>query len=157
MIHYKYKRRSVVLDFRKDIAMELDTNNHSVFMLNYHLIMCVKYRNNVINDAISLRLKEIFKNICLNYNISLEEWNHDKDHVHILFKAHPNTEISKFINAYKSASSRLLKKEFPQIKQKLWKEHFWSQSFCLLTTGGAPMEVIKKYIESQGQTDRKRK
>ena len=63
--------------------MELDTNNHSVFMLNYHLIMCVKYRNNVINDAISLRLKEIFKNICLNYNISLEEWNHDKDHVHI--------------------------------------------------------------------------
>ena len=63
---YKYKRRSVVLDFRKDIAMELDTNNHSVFMLNYHLIMCVKYRNNVIDDAISLRLKEIFKNICLN-------------------------------------------------------------------------------------------
>ena len=55
MIYYKYKRRSVVLDFRKDIAMELDTNNHSVFMLNYHLIMCVKYRNNVINDAISLR------------------------------------------------------------------------------------------------------
>ena len=126
-------------------------------MLNYHLIMCVKYRNNVIDDAISLRLKEIFKSICLNYNISLEEWNHDKDHIHILFRAHPNTEISKFINAYKSASSRLLKKEFPQIRQKLWKEHFWSQSFCLITTGGAPIEVIKKYIESQGQRDRKRK
>ena len=110
MIHYKYKRRSVVLNFRKDIAMELDTNNHSVFMLNYHLIMCVKYRNNVIDDAISLRLKEIFKNICLNYNISLEEWNHDKDHVHILFRGQPNSEISKFINAYKSASSRLIKK-----------------------------------------------
>ena len=110
MIHYKYKRRSVVLNFRKDIAMELDTNNHSVFMLNYHLIMCVKYRNNVIDDAISLRLKEIFKNICLNYNISLEEWNHDKDHVHVLFRGQPNSEISKFINAYKSASSRLIKK-----------------------------------------------
>ena len=81
----------------------------------------------------------------------------DKDHIHILFRAHPNTEISKFINAYKSASSRLLKKEFPQIRQKLWKEHFWSQSFCLITTGGAPIEVIKKYIESQGQRDRKRK
>lgn len=72
--------------------------------------MCVKYRNNVIDDAISLRLKEIFKNICLNYNISLEEWNHDKDHVHILFRGQPNSEISKFINAYKSASSRLIKK-----------------------------------------------
>ena len=90
--------------------MELDTNNHSVFMLNYHLIMCVKYRNNVIDDAISLRLKEIFKNICLNYNISLEEWNNDKDHVHVLFKGQPNSEISKFINAYKSASSRTYKK-----------------------------------------------
>ena len=63
-----------------------------------------------------------------NYNITLEEWNHDKDHVHILFRDHPNTEISKFINAYKSASSRLLKKEFPQIRQKLWKDYFWSQS-----------------------------
>lgn len=55
------------------------------------------------------------------------------------------------INAYKSASSRLLKKEFPLIRQKLWKEYFWSQSFCLLTTGGAPVEVIRKYIESQGE------
>jgi len=57
----------------------------------------------------------------------------------------------------KSASSRLLKKEFPQIRQKLWKEYFWSQSFCLLTTGGAPIEVIKKYIETQGQENRQKK
>lgn len=63
----------------------------------------------------------------------------------------PHTEISKFINAYKSVSNRLLKKEFPQIRQKLWKEYFWSQSFCLLTTGGATIKVIKKYIESQGE------
>ena len=77
--------------------------------------------------------------------------NHDVDHVHLLFKAHPKTTISKFINAYKSASSRLIKKEYPEIKQKLWKEKFWSQSFCLITTGGAPIEVIKKYIESQGR------
>lgn len=66
------------------------------------------------------------------------------------------SEISKFINANKSASSRLLKKEFPQIRQKLWKECFWSQSFCLLTTGGAPIEVIRKYIKSQGEKGRKR-
>ena len=79
------------------------------------------------------------------------EWNHDTDHVHILFKAHPNTELSKFINAYKSASSRLIKKNFPEIRKKLWKEYFWSQSFCLLATGGAPPEIIKKYIETQGE------
>lgn len=137
--------------------MKLDNNAHSVFLLNYHLVLVVKYRRQVFDGDISNRAKEIFEYIAPNYNITLEEWNHDKDHIHILFRAHPNTEISKFINAYKSASSRLLKKEFPQIRQKLWKEHFWSQSFCLITTGDAPIEVFKKYIESQGQRDRKRK
>ena len=126
-------------------------------MLHYHLVLVVKYRRQIFNDEISNRAREIFEYIAPNYNITTEEWNHDKDHVHILFRAHPNTEISRFINAYKSASSRLLKKEFPQIRQKLWEERFWSQSLCLLTTGGAPTEVIKKYIESQGQNDRRRK
>jgi len=68
-----------------------------------------------------------------------------------LFKATPTTPLSKFINAYKSASSRLIKKEFPEIRQKLWKEYFWSRSYCLLTSGGAPVEMIRKYIESQGE------
>ena len=131
--------------------MKLDSNAHSVFLLNYHLVLVVKYRRKVFNNDISNHAKEIFEYISPNYNITLQEWNHDLEHVHILFKAHPNTEISKFINAYKSASSRLLKKEFPQIREKLWKEYFWSQSFCLLTTGGAPLDVIKQYIENQGE------
>lgn len=135
--------------------MRLDSNNHSVFMLHYHLIMCVKYRNKVINDNISNRLKEIFEKIAPAYNITLEGWNHDNDHVHILFKGQPNTEISKFINAYKSASSRLIKKEFPEIRKSLWKEMFWSQSFCLLTTGGATVDIIQQYIQSQGKKDDK--
>ena len=69
----------------------------------------------------------------------------------MLFRAQPKTELSKFINAYKSASSRLLKQEYPQIRRQLWREYFWSRSFCLLTTGGAPIEVIRKYIEQQGE------
>ncbi|WAA12913.1 IS200/IS605 family transposase [Fervidibacillus halotolerans] len=130
--------------------MELDNNNHSVFSLYYHLVLVVKYRRPVIDDTISDYAKDMFVRLGKNYNISLVEWNHDMDHVHILFKAHPNSELSKFINAYKSASYRLIKKHFPQVKRKLWKEYFWSRSFCLLTTGGAPIEVIKKYIENQG-------
>ena len=131
--------------------MKLDTNAHSVFLLHYHLILVVKYRRQVFTDEISERAKEIFSYIAPSYKIELVEWNHDKDHVHILFKGQPKTEMSKFINAYKSASSRLRKKEFPIIRQKLWKEMFWSQSFCLLSSGGAPIEVIKEYIETQGQ------
>ena len=113
--------------------------------------MVVKYRRQVMDDDISERAKEIFSYISPKYGIVLEEWNHDLDHVHIMFRAKPATEISKFINAYKSASSRLLKKEFPQIREKLWKEYFWSKSFCLLSAGGAPVEVIREYIESQGE------
>ena len=131
--------------------MKLDNNAHSVFLLYYHLILVVKYRRQVFDDSISNRAKEIFTYIAPGYSITLQEWNHDKDHVHILFKAHPNTQISKFINAYKSASSRLLKKEFPEIRKKLWKEYFWSQSFCLLSAGGAPLETIRQYIETQGE------
>ena len=91
--------------------MKLDNNNHSVFLMYYHLVFVVKYRRKVINNIVSGRLKEIFEYISPNYNIALQEWNHDIDHIHILFKCQPNTELSKFINSYKSASSRLIKKE----------------------------------------------
>jgi len=130
-----------------------DTNNHSVFLLQYHLILVTKYRRKVIDDEISKRLKEIFEYISAKdqYKLKLIEFNHDKDHLHILFKSEPKSEISKFINAYKSASSRLIKKEFPRVKEKLWKEYFWSRSFFLVTTGSVTLEVLRQYVESQGK------
>ncbi len=131
--------------------MRLDNNNHSVFAMYYHLILVVKYRRRVFDDTISDYAKSVFERLAPGYNITLLEWNHDVDHVHIMFKAQPNTELSKFINAYKSASSRLIKRDYPEVRKKLWKEYFWSQSFCLLTTGGAPIDVIRKYIETQGE------
>lgn len=131
--------------------MELDTNNGSVFLLHYHLVLVVKYRRRVINDDISNELKTIFDNIQGNYDISLQEWKHDIDHVHILFKANPKTELTKFLNSYKSASSRIIKRKFPSIKNKLWKESFWTKSYCLITTGGANIDTVKKYIENQGE------
>ncbi|QWH69709.1 IS200/IS605 family transposase (plasmid) [Bacillus wiedmannii] len=123
--------------------MKLDSNNHSVFLLYYHLVLVVKYRRNLFDDDMSDYAKDMFVRLSENYNITLVEWNHDVDHVHILFKAHPNTEMTKFINAYKSASSRLIKRDFPQVKKKLW--------FCLLTTGGSPIDVVKTYIENQSE------
>lgn len=131
-------------------SLDLDCNKHSVFLLNYHLVMVVKYRRKVITDQISDRLKDMFELIGKDYKITVDTWNHDTDHVHVLFRAEPKTELTKFLNAYKAASSRRIKQEFPEIRDKLWKEAFWSQSFCLLTTGGAPLDVIRKYIETQG-------
>jgi putative transposase len=86
----------------------------------------------VIDDTISDYAKDMFIRLGENYNISLVEWNHDIDHLHILFKAHPNTEMSKFINAYKSASSRLIKKHFPQVKRNSGKSFFVQEAFAYL-------------------------
>ena len=133
-----------------------DTNKHSVFLLQYHLILVIKYRKKVIDDKICDRLKEIFTYIANKeqYQLEIIEFNSDLDHLHILFKAQPKSEISKFINAYKSASSRLIKKEFPQIKEKLWKEAFWSRSFFLVTTGGVTLDILKQYVENQGKNNK---
>ena len=145
------RKNSVDDSGEQRMTRELDHNQHSVYLMYYHLIMVVKYRRKVMDNEISERAKEIFEYIAESYGITLEEWNHDEDHVHVMFRAKPSSELSKFINAYKSASSRLLKKEHPEIRSKLWKEAFWSQSYCLLTAGGAPVEVIRRYIETQGE------
>jgi Transposase and inactivated derivatives len=119
--------------------------------MNYHLVLVVKYRRKVISNKIEDKLIEIFNYIAPNYNIALSKANGESDHIHILFKAHPNSEISKFINAYKSASSRLIKRDFPEIREKLWKETFWSQSFLLATIGEVTLDVVENYINSQGE------
>lgn len=137
------------------MKIEYDTNQHSVFLLQYHLIFVVKYRRAVINDKICARLREIFEYIAKStrYAITIIEFNHDKDHLHILFKSQPKSDLVAFINAYKSASSRLIKKEFPSIRKYLWREYFWSRSYFLATTGGVTLETLKKYVEHQGIED----
>ena len=101
--------------------MELDSNNHSVFLLYYHSVFVIKYRRKVIDNPISNRLKEIFEYIAKDYNIYLLTRMKPRYRLYTyrLFKAHPNSELSKFINAYKAASSRLIKKEYPIIKKQL--------------------------------------
>lgn len=124
-------------------------------MLHYHLIMCIKYRNEVIDDTISNRLNEIFVKIAPAYNITLEEWNHDVDHVHILFRGQPNTEISKFINAYKSASSRIIKKEFPEIRKISRERDVLVTKLLSADHRQSYRRHYQQYIQSQGKKDGK--
>ena len=111
----------------------------------------IKYRRKVISDEISGYLRATFERIGITYGVELVEWNHDKDYVHVLFKCTPQIAPAKFINAYKSVSSRLVKKNYPEIRQYLWKEAFWTKSYCLISTGEVSIDVIKQYIERQGQ------
>ena len=120
-----------------------DNNKHSVFLLYYHLVLVTKYRRTVINDEISEYAKNMFLKIASNYNITLVEWNYEEDHIQILFKGQLKTELTKFINAYKSVSSRLIKK-IPEVRKKLWKEMFYSRSFCLFPNWNIKQTGIKE-------------
>lgn len=130
---------------------KLDKTQHSVYKLTYHLVLVVKYRREVINTPIYNRLISIFNNIGSKYNIELIESNFESDYICILFKSHPNVNLQKFVNSYKSASSRLIKKEYPEIKNKLWKSQFWKKGYFITTTSGANIETIKQYIENQSR------
>ena len=131
---------------------KLDKNAHSVFALTYHLIVCVKYRRKIFTeDKICERLKQITKKVSGNFGVEIVNQESDKDHIHILFKSNPKIDLTKLINSLKGVSSRLLFKEFPEIKKKLWNGALWSPSYCLITTGQVTLDQLKKYVESQGE------
>ena len=131
--------------------MKYNTNrgNHSVYCIQFHYIACTKYRKKILTDKISKRLKEINKSVADSFEIEIIEQETDKDHVHLLFSSKPQIEISKFVNSLKSVSARLLFREFPEIKKDLWKNHLWSPSYFLATTGQVTLDILKKYVESQ--------
>ena len=124
---------------------------HSVYSITLHLVLVVKYRRNVIDDVISERIKDIFESIGSTHNVDILEWNHDIDHIHTMLSISPSTNLNKYINAAKAASSRLIKKEFPMIKSKLWKEAFWTRGFYVSSTGSTQIDVVKNYILNQGE------
>ena len=124
---------------------------HSVYSITLHLVLVVKYRRNVIDDAISERIKNIFGLIGSTHGVDILEWNHDTDYIHTILSISPSTNLNKYINAAKAASSRLIKKEFPSIKLKLWKETFWTRGFYVSSTGSTKTDVIKNYILNQGE------
>ena len=129
-----------------------DKISHAVFTLNYHLIICIKYRKKVFdNDEIINELKERTRKIADGFDIEIINQECDKDHTHILFKAKPNSDLIRFINSLKGATSRVIRTKFPEVKQKLWKDIFWSKSYCLITTGQTTLDQLKKYVDSQGK------
>ena len=107
----------------------------------------------MINKEINERLKEIAYNIFENsWSCEIIEIEAEADHLHIAFEAYPQIQLSKLINNFKTVSSRYIRKEFAEyLKPFYWKPFFWSPSYCLLSVGGATIDVIKKYIENQNK------
>lgn len=132
---------------------DLDRSSHSVYSLNYHFVQCVKYRRKAFDfPEIIEELKSRTQGIAGNYWIEILSIETDLDNVHILFKSKPQIDLTKFINNWKSATSKVLRRKFKeQLKDKLWGDAFWSGSYCLITTGQTTLEVLRKYVEDQGE------
>ena len=126
------------------------TGRHCTFKNYVHLVFISKYRKAVFNQAMLERLKVLFAETCLQMDCELLEFNGEYDHVHLLVSLHPKHSISVLVGKLKGKSSYFLRKEFwTEIKNKLWGNALWTHSYCVVSCGGAPLEVVRQYVENQ--------
>lgn len=128
------------------------SNNNIVYSCKYHVVWCPKYRRKVLTGPIETRLKELIQETCSTMNVEIIEMELMPDHVHLLLEVDPQFGIHKAVKQIKGHSSRILRQEFKELRTKL--PTLWTNSYFVSTVGGAPLEVIKQYIESQKTSQR---
>ena len=129
---------------------DIRTGRHCVFSLHAHLVFVTKYRYGVFTKAILEDLREIFASVCQDFETKLVEFDGEDDHVHLLVIYPPKIALSSLVNSLKGVSSRLIrKKNYPTIQKKLWGGSLWSPSYFAGSCGGAPISILRQYIESQ--------
>lgn len=114
-----------------------------------HLVFVTKYRRRVFTKAVLDDLRAIFAKICADFEAELVEFDGEDDHVHLLVTYPPKTAIAKLVNSLKGVSSRLLRKQHPELVRRYWKGVLWSPSYFAGSCGGAPIEIVRQYIEQQ--------
>jgi len=128
---------------------QIRSGRHCVFNMHVHLVFVTKYRKDVFTKPMLDAMEGMFKKVCLNFEAELTEFNGEDDHVHLLINYPPKVAVSNLVNSLKGVSSRHLRKDFPEIKNKLWGGSLWSPSYFASSCGGVPLEIIKQYIEQQ--------
>lgn len=128
---------------------EIRTGRHCVFNMHVHLVFVAKYRKDVFSKEMLLTMQEVFGRVCIDFEAELVEFDGEHDHIHLLVNYPPKVAISSLVNSLKGASSRILRKKHPEIRNKLWGNALWSPSYFASSCGGAPIEIIKQYIQQQ--------
>jgi putative transposase len=128
---------------------ELRAGRHCVFDLHVHLVFVTKYRRGVFTKAILNRMQEVLETVCNDFEAEMIEFDGEEDHVHLLINYPPKVQISKLVNSLKGVSSRILRKEFPVLANRYYKGILWSPSYFAASCGGAPISIMKQYIQSQ--------
>ena len=134
--------------------MEYKSNNNITYSCKYHVVFCPKYRRKVLVDDIETRFKELVREVCIELDIDLLEMEVMPDHVHLLLEVDPQFGIHKAVKAIKGKSSHVLRSEFKHLTTKL--PTLWTNSYFVSTVGGAPLSVIKQYIESKKTSQREK-
>lgn len=128
---------------------ELRRGRHVVYRLHVHLVFVPRYRRNVFDmDALD-RLRATFAAVCDNFGATLDEFNGEPDHVHLLVHYPPKVAVSVLVNSLKGVSSRRLRQERTDIARRYWRGGLWSASYFTASCGGAPIDVLRQYIEQQ--------
>ena len=127
--------------------MKYKSNNNVVYSCKYHVVWCPKYRRKVLTGEIAERLKELISSAASEINVDIIEMEVMPDHVHLLMEVDPQYGINRAVRHIKGSSSRVLRNEFPSLKSRL--PALWTNSYFVSTVGGAPLAVIKQYIENQ--------
>ncbi len=123
------------------------SNNNVVYSCKYQIVWTPKYRRSVLIDDVATRLKELLKQIAQEIRVDILEMEIMPDHVHLLIEVDPQFGIHKAVKRFKGATSRYLRLEFPHLKSRL--PTLWTNSYFVSTVGGAPLEVVKQYIQNQ--------
>lgn len=132
-------------------SSDIRTGRHCVFKLHVHLVFVTKYRKKVFTNEVLKDLELIFQDVARDFETDIVEMNGEDNHIHLLLNYPPKVSISKLVNSLKGVSSRLIRKQHPQLVQYYWKGGLWSPSYFAGSCGGAPLSVIKQYIEQQNR------
>jgi putative transposase len=122
---------------------------HCVFVLHVHLVFVTKYRWRVFNDEHLRHLETVFRAVCADFGAELAEFNGETDHVHLLINYPPKVSVSHLVNSLKGVSARVMRRDHPGLHRRFWRGHLWSPSYFAGSVGGAPLSVLRQYIENQ--------
>ena len=133
------------------MVMRYRKTAHSVYDLKYHLVWITKYRKPVLRGEIGLRLRELVRQTCATLDVYIISGHVAVDHVHLLVSVPPNVSVSELMQRIKGRSSRRMMEEFGEIKRQYWGRHIWVRGYFAASSGNVTDEIIKQYIESQGE------
>lgn len=131
------------------------TGRHVVYSLNAHIVLVTKYRRGAITDRVREHLIATAREVCERFETTLIEADGEDDHLHLLVDYPPKVSLSKLVGAIKTNTSlRIRRDNYPEVTQALWGDHFWSPSYFVTSTGGAPLEKVAAYVRNQREPSR---